>query len=119
MVKGTAASTMLKRLDQERALKGTASLTTMFQKVRRGAPPRAAMLARLSLLLQVPRVYKSEMDASAGADKARRCARVCRIGEHGQHGGRVSGPGGSRGIWVWQSRGQEHQGRSSRLDLGS
>ena len=34
MVKGTAASTMLKRMDQERALKGTASLTSMFQKVR-------------------------------------------------------------------------------------
>ena len=103
---------MLKRLDQERALKGTASLTTMFQKVRRGARPRAAMLARLTLLL-VPRVYKSEMDASAGADKARRCARVCRIGEHGQDGCHVSGPGGSRGIWVWQSRGHKHQGRSS------
>jgi hypothetical protein len=34
MVKGTAASTMLKRMDQERALKGTASLTSLFQKVR-------------------------------------------------------------------------------------
>ena len=44
MVKGTAASTMLKRLDQERALKGTASLTTMFQKVRRGARPSLADL---------------------------------------------------------------------------
>ena len=38
MVKGTAASTMLKRLDQERALKGTTSLATLFQKVAVHSP---------------------------------------------------------------------------------
>ena len=37
MVKGTAASTMLKRLDNERALKGVQSLSSIFQKVRSGA----------------------------------------------------------------------------------
>jgi hypothetical protein len=32
MVKGTAGSAMLKRIEQERALKGTVSLTSLFQK---------------------------------------------------------------------------------------
>lgn len=32
MVKATAGSAMLKRIEQERALKGTVSLTSLFQK---------------------------------------------------------------------------------------